>query len=255
MTNSLPLISCLCVSHKKPELLKRAITCFQAQSYPAKELVIVYEDNDPETGSFIEKEQVAASDNIQVKMVPAVPKISLGELRNIGIQTARGEFICQWDDDDWYHVDRLYSQYRSVKETHAGSILTRWIVYNSLEKKAYVSKRRLWEGSILCSRNMLQLKPYEAKHLGEDTATIDYLNSLNYLHLIEDRPELYIYVYHGSNTWNAAHWHRIFASSTPLPESESLEITAILNGGYSNYESSGMLSSIMERVNQCNPLA
>jgi hypothetical protein len=249
MTNSLPLISCLCVSHKKPALLKRAIACFQAQSYPAKELVIVYEDDDLETGLFIEQEQLAASGNIQLKKIPAVPKISLGELRNIGIQTARGEFICQWDDDDWYHIDRLYSQYRLAKETHAGSILTRWIVYNSLEKKAYVSKRRLWEGSIFCSKNILQLKPYEAKHLGEDTLTIDYLDSQKHLHLIEDRPELYIYVYHGSNTWNADHWHRIFASSTPLAESDSQEIAAILNGDYPNYESSGMLSRIMERFN------
>jgi glycosyltransferase involved in cell wall biosynthesis len=241
------------VSRKKPALLKRAIACFHAQSYPAKELIIVYEDDDPETGSFIENEQIAAMNNIRVQKVPAVPKISLGELRNIGIQTARGEFICQWDDDDWYHMERLYSQYRLAKETHAGSILTRWIVYNSIEKKAYVSKRRLWEGSILCSKHILQLKPYEPKHQGEDTPTIDYLDSQNYLHLIEDRPELYIYVYHGGNTWNAGHWHRIFASGTPLPESDSLEIAAILDGGYSNPEGSGMLSRIMERVNQCTP--
>jgi glycosyltransferase involved in cell wall biosynthesis len=249
MTYSLPLISCICVSRKKPALLKRAITCFNAQSYPSKELIIVYEDDDPETESFIEYEQIAAQQNIGVEKVPAIPKISLGELRNIGIQKASGEFICQWDDDDWYHVDRLSSQYQLVKDARAGSILMRWIVYNSLEKKAYVSKRRLWEGSILCSKDILQLKPYESRHMGEDTPTIDYLDSQNYLHLIEDRPDLYIYVYHGSNTWNASHWNKIFASSTPLADSDSLEISAILNGDYPNYESSGMLSRIIERAN------
>ena len=249
MTNSLPLISCICVSRKKPALLKRAIACFNAQSYPAKELIIVYENDDPETEAFVENEQIAIQNNIRIEKVSAVPKISLGELRNTGIHAARGEFICQWDDDDWYHVDRLSSQYLLVKDARGGSILTRWIVYNSIEKKAFVSKRRLWEGSILCSKDILQLKPYEPKHLGEDTATIDYLDSQNYLHLIEDRPELYIYVYHGSNTWNLNHWHRIFASSTPLSDNDSLEIEAILNGDYPNYESSGMLSRIMERVN------
>jgi len=123
MTNS-PLISCLCVTHKKPDLLIRAVHCFYTQSYSNKQLVIVYEEKDS--------------------------KITLGELRNISIKKVDGTFVYQWDDDDWYSPERLSKQmqYLQLYEKPA-SILSKWIVFNSCSPKAFMSNHRPWEGSIL----------------------------------------------------------------------------------------------------------
>ena len=86
-----PLISCLCVTRGRVELLQRAIECFQVQSYPHKELVIVCEGDDRETLNFLHN---LDGDAVRHHIVPVEPKKSLGALRNLSIQLAEGEFIC-----------------------------------------------------------------------------------------------------------------------------------------------------------------
>ena len=55
MPTTLPLISCLCITHKKPEMLKRAIDCFESQTYRNKQMVIVFEDHDLLTAEFLKR--------------------------------------------------------------------------------------------------------------------------------------------------------------------------------------------------------
>jgi glycosyltransferase involved in cell wall biosynthesis len=247
MNNYLPLISCVCVTRKKPAFLKRAIECFLAQTYPNKELVIVYEDDDDATAEFIAS-GFPADTNIRLFRVPAYPKIVLGELKNLAVRIARGDFICQWDDDDWYHIRRLEEQYsRLFSAGRHGSVMLQWLVFDSVTSTAYLSHVRLWEGSILCSKNILQLKAYEDKPLGEDTATIEYLARMNCLHLLKELPGLYIYVYHGYNAWNYDHWCAIFRCSTALSREDSGVVADILNGTYSAREGSMLLDGILEQ--------
>ncbi len=96
-----PLISCLCVTHHKSQLLKRAIACFNSQTYDSKQLVIVYEETDLLTCAYIQSHTFAS--NIKLVAIPGgQSKLMLGELRNRSIKEAEGEYVCQWDDDDWY---------------------------------------------------------------------------------------------------------------------------------------------------------
>ncbi len=36
-----PLISCICVTNKRPEMLTRAIQCFKRQTYPNKAFILL----------------------------------------------------------------------------------------------------------------------------------------------------------------------------------------------------------------------
>jgi len=246
------LISCVCVTRKKPELLQRSIDCFLAQTYPNKELIILYEDDDVATERFIGKGFPTES-GIRLFRVSAYPKMALGELRNVAIQAAMGELICQWDDDDWYHRCRLEEQYNMLfQEGRHGSILTQWLVYDGLTETSYISNVRPWEGSILCRKSVLQQKAYEDKPLGEDTATIEYLVSMDSLHLIDGMPGLYIYVYHGNNSWDYEHWKEIFQCSTALSAADSLIVSDILNGKYPIGEASLLVDLIIERSGSYN---
>lgn len=248
MTNMFPVISCICVTRAKPAMLERAIGCFSAQVYPAKELIIVYEEDDDATIAYLQSCHFISQERIRTVCAEINPKKPLGELRNLGINAASGEYICQWDDDDWYHANRLYEQLRVVQESgNDGSILANWLVFDAVTNKAFISNRRLWEGSILCRKSTLLLKPYEGVHIGEDTPTIDYLAELNLLQPIEHLPCLYIYIYHGGNTWHHAHWSYIFECSTPLREKDSAMIAAILDGRYSPTSASFILDEIMIR--------
>ena len=221
--NKMDVISCICVTRGKPLMLKRAISCFTAQSYPFKELIIVYEDDDVGT----------------VEM--------LKELRNIGIKASNGEFICQWDDDDWYHENRLTLQYTiSMENNYKGSVMTQWLVYNTIDKQAFISNERVWEGSVLCKKKVLQGVPYENKSMGEDSATINSLLEKDHIYLIKSMPGLYIYIYHGSNTWNFEHWKYIFECSTALSNSDSRLIADILDGNYSVQEGSSLIDKTLQ---------
>lgn len=223
-----PLISCLCVTHDKPLMLQRVITCFRDQSYPSRQLVIVYEESDGLTADFLNSQ--TWEDNIKLVRVPDKPvKLSLGRLRNLSIEQADGDYVCQWDDDDWYDSDRLAIQMEYIlKSQRPACILARWVVYDAVNQKAYLSNVRLWEGSILCRKDILQNKPYPEIPKGEDTEGIDYLSKNNLLTVIRDMPELYIYAYHGTNTWEQDHFTDIFAASTELSADDCAQIVDIM---------------------------
>lgn len=226
--NKYPLISCLCITRNKPKMLERVINCFYNQSYQNKQLIIVYEDFDIMTHNFIINQ--CLGDNIKVVMIDSSKrKVPLGELRNISIYEADGEYVCQWDDDDWFDPDRLRIQMLCMRQSgKPACVLSRWIVFDALTNKAYLSNQRLWEGSILCRKNLILEKLYPALHRGEDSSVVEYFYKKEKLHIIDNFPELYIYISHGNNTWEQRHFDHIFQSSTELPFEYSLEIQEIL---------------------------
>ena len=64
MTNKCPLISCVCVTHNRPNMLERVIKCFEYQTYNNKQLVIVYEELDKLTKAYIDSHTF--SNNIKI---------------------------------------------------------------------------------------------------------------------------------------------------------------------------------------------
>lgn len=229
MSEKYPLISCICVTYRKPESLKNAIACFEAQTYPHKELIILFEDHDQETVAFLTND-LTRTENIRTIGVAGSPKKTLGELRNIALQCANGVFVCQWDDDDWFHTERIDYQYNIIAENGVnGCILTRWIIFDQCGERVFISNQRLWEGSLMCKRDVLMAKKYENKAKGEDTDVVNYLYDNGHLIGINDRPELYVYIYHGKNTWDITHFTKIFNASSELPGAAVLLADIVLN--------------------------
>lgn len=190
-------------------MLDLVIACFRAQTYQNKQLIILYEDHDQTTIEYIKKQTFP--DDTKVIEVSSDPKKTLGELRNIAIEQADGEFICQWDDDDWYHVNRLQYQFDALtKAERLGSILRHWLIFDATKNKLYISHARNWEGSILCSKELFLLKKYDESSRGEDTAVVEYFCENEYLVSINEITGMYMYVYHGSNTWDFEHFNKIF---------------------------------------------
>ena len=222
--------------------MQRAIGCFQAQSYRNRELLILYEDDDCPTREYV----AGISDpGISKIEVPGSPKLTLGRLRNLAIEKCHGEYFCQWDDDDWFHQKRVEFQMRVIQESRMpASIMMHWLVYEMMEGQAYVSNRRPWEGSILCKKSLIgeEIK-YDDLVKGEDTNLIKRLFSRSLIFPII-MPKLYIYVYHGENTWEYQHWKPIFEAGTRLSVSSSRLISDILSGRYSEKEASELLDQI-----------
>src|SRR6185503_6214400 len=194
-----PLISCLCVTRKRIKSLKRAVDCFVHQTYPNKELLILFEDDDPETKEF---SLTLNNQHIRCIEVAANPKLTLGELRNISIKESKGEYFCQWDDDDWYHCERLSFQMNILEiSKKKASALAYWLMYDTVKKEAYFSFPTAWAGSLLCKKEITNdaiLYPSLSK--GEDLHLLLALIQKNYL-IPLIAPSLYIYTNSGNNTW------------------------------------------------------
>lgn len=247
-----PLISCICITRARPELLARSINCFRMQTWTNKELVILYEDDDCKTREYLTN---IRDSNIRILRVKANPKIPLGELRNIGIRASEGSLFCQWDDDDWHHPERLAAQYAYLRGNRADAcLLNHLLVYDSKTGAAYISPEWNWDGSILCKKQVFsRTRRYGNLAKGEDTVFINRLNKSCRIALL-NRPCLYIYVYHGGNTWNRDHWDaNIFTSkSYRLGDCFSLKVHDILANHVSQEIAVRMLRSIhMISLVQC----
>jgi hypothetical protein len=238
-----PLISCICITRNRVPLLRRAIECFTYQTYLNKELIIIFENDDKDTTDFFLNNSFKG--DIKPFVLNKCSKIKLGELRNIGISYSRGEYICQWDDDDFYHIFRLEKQFNSLQSSYSASVFKQWILYDSQNQNSYLSNLRLWEGSLFCKKEWLLKFPYPNKNKGEDSEVIDKLKSKKQIFAITNSPHLYIYNYHGKNTWDFKHFKMFFLESRLINLFSTLEINKIMKQSLDVADSSILLDELL----------
>ncbi len=194
------LVSCLTVTRDRVDLLRRAVTCFERQSYPDRQLIVV---NDADDGT---REYLASLGDDRICYVrPERDGLRLGELRNVALAHARGRYVAQWDDDDWHHPDRLAAQLAAIEEAQADvCLLQRWTLAWPDRNLFLRSKRRPWEGAMVARK--AALPPYEALSHGEDSVVLEECRKRRGAICLLDRPDLYIYVVHGRNCYSAEHF-------------------------------------------------
>lgn len=200
-----PTVSALMVTRGRPALALRAVRNFLQQTYPHRELVLVDDDPDDTLARA-----VSALGDPRIRHVRLPDRRQpLGELRNLSIENAGGEYVCQWDDDDLSDPLRLAVQVGLCRILGAGlCLMMRERIWWPASRRLATSRYRCWEGSFLARRDLLPR--YEPVPAGEDVA---------FLHAMLDRartaifdwPGAYIYTFHGRNTWDAEHfdffWH------------------------------------------------
>jgi hypothetical protein len=99
-------------------------------------------------------------------------------------------------------------------------------LYDDVTKRSFISFVRPWEQSMIAERAILPPFPNVSK--SEDTPVVAELIRQRQVTLL-DRPELYIYTYHGMNTWDGYHWKRILRRSRPLGAQTSGLVSVLLN--------------------------
>lgn len=209
-----PLVSCLCVTERRVKFLKRAIRCFQAQTYPNKELVVVYKDNDPDTHAYLGE---LHGDGLRPVRVENGPGLTLGDLRNKAVEHSRGDYFCNWDDDDWYHADRLRVQVACLRDNYQdAALLSNLLMYDEGSGQAYFSDFDFWANSILCRKAVFtEAVRYPARERSEDEVFVQRLVRHCKVYPVISS-NLYVYVFHGRNTWDETHFRNMFSESQPL---------------------------------------
>src|SRR5262245_33792483 len=101
----LPLVSCVTsTTGDRRRFLPQTIKCFQRQTYPNLELVILC-DGEDDMSDLIPR----ADGRIRYSYLGRERHTHAAKL-NLGCERATGELIAHFDDDDWSHPDRLSFQ-------------------------------------------------------------------------------------------------------------------------------------------------
>jgi len=201
-----PLVSCLMVTGGRPELVRRAVWCFLSQSYPNKELVIL-SDHEPDESDLRPLELVDS--RIRVCMTPHDPSRRLGELRNMTIDMARGEWLTQWDDDDWYGPDRIAVQLKAALDTDRGASALKFTLMHLCTADGRTMSFRgdtgiATPGTILHRRTQVRYPNIGKNEDGEFLRAVR--NELGLAVLGEEHSSSFVRVFHGSNTWDEHHF-------------------------------------------------
>jgi hypothetical protein len=224
-----PLLSCLCVTRGRAELVGRAIATFRAQTYPCKELVMLSEH-----AIELPAGEEHASDVKVCRLDSRGIHIPVGKQRNECLLRCRGEYVAVWDDDDFSHPERLMAQYEALLEAKDDEILActlaRETIYDEATGDVYLSGRRTWENAFFGRRDALLSVGYANIQIGEDTEMVRGFRrrfgpkSI----LLMDSAHLYVYVKqpHGTLSTEPQHrrrstWSSILRTSTRLSQDDA----------------------------------
>jgi glycosyltransferase involved in cell wall biosynthesis len=206
-----PLVSCLMVTkpvNARFKLIQKSIQSFLWQTYQKKELIMVLDQS-----SVIEKQRlvryVQRLNHPNIRMIHSDRNVTLGELRNLSVRHARGEAICQWDDDDLSHPKRIAVQLKHLSHTRAGAVYLRnvlhvfteqqicfWTDWNKMKCKALPSTLFMKKCDFL---------PYRKVNKREDLYLMAQLSTWTKVAVLDAPPFLYLYHFHGNNTWSLNH--------------------------------------------------
>lgn len=217
------MVSCLCITYNRSHYLRKAIECFLSQTHQESELVVIYDRNDLSTTQLLH-----SFDSPKIKPYPQedLKSKTLGENRNLAISYATGDYICNWDDDDWSNLDRIEMQISAIaRHKKNGCILSRLFIHNEVQNVSFLSYRRMWENTIIVNRQfILENKIWYPKlDSHEDYEFVNSLIKHNALYALEDAT-LYIYRYTGKNTCSRAHFDRLFGYSFELTSYQNIVI-------------------------------
>ena len=203
-----PLVSCLMVSRGKLFPGRYAIECFLHQTHANRELVVVVDAPGCELIAHI-----AALDDPRIRLIELPEEHStLGDLRNVSVASAHGDYVCIWDDDDLYAPERIQVQLDALLAAGAAAcVLRRWTLWWPEAGRLATTGVRDWEGSLLALKRAMPDYPALRRH--EDAEMMAMLVRRDRVARL-DAPDLYIYIRHGSNTFELEHFRNIYNRSS-----------------------------------------
>jgi len=194
------------VTANRKRLMKRSIQCYKNQTYRNKELVIIDDGEQDLSGAL----EMIPEDELVYKKLERTPDNTLGKLRNISLDAANGDYMVQWDDDDWYHPRRIELQAEVIDAGYDACCLSAALMH--LDDPTYMEHPYVGvlpegiPGSIMHRRDEEIRYPHTRR--AEDTVYMKDWMDKKYTKLQDEYAYLFIRCYHGSNTWEKDHFLR-----------------------------------------------
>lgn len=233
------------VTHDRGRLAEQAIQSFAAQRWARRELVIVTDGPAAAREALASYVRVMGIADVRF-VVPADAGLPLGALRNLALASADGDVVCQWDDDDCSHPERLGRQLAVMTARGARAAFLsdhlQWIEPD--RELAWIDwttggrvrgHRAMAPGTLMAFRDAPLRYPEDGPmaRRGEDSALLNSLYREVPITALAEEGYLYLYRYHGTNTFPESHHRRM--SSFGLPRATLIERRAALTAAIAHY--------------------
>lgn len=216
--NAAPRISCLTVTYDRLWLLKQAIDCYCVQTYANRELLIVTDGPDRYRDAIARHLRGLGRSDIRLEWIEGGP-YTLGEMRNFSLDAMRGDAFCVWDDDDLYHPERVSRQLEHLSSAKAGaSFFTDQLQFHYRERRlrwvdwtrggVLRGRAELIPGTLMSWRDARFRYPESGadSRRGEDSALLEQLLAQGVrVEGLGGAGYLFVYTYHGKNTFPEEH--------------------------------------------------
>lgn len=218
--STLPMISCLTVTFNRLVLLKEAIRCYCEQTYPNRELIIVTDGNERYRQAIEDYLHWLGREDIR-PVYMAESGQSLGVLRNVALDVAKGALVCQWDDDDLNHPERLERQFEHMNSAGADACcFTDQLQFFYRDRTLYWADWRgagdhateqLIPGTMMARRDACSRYPETGplSRTGEDSVLLAQIAAERTVVPFSEAGYLNVYCYHGANAFPEVHHRRI----------------------------------------------
>jgi glycosyltransferase involved in cell wall biosynthesis len=220
----LPTISCLTITLNRLVLLKEAVRCYCRQTYPNRELIIVT-DGTPQYRQAIDDyiRWLGRADIYPVYMAESGQP--LGVLRNIALDVAKGTIVCQWDDDDLNHPERLERQFECMNSVGAEACCftdqlqffyrQRVLYWADWRGAGHHATEQLIPGTLMARREVCLRYPETGplSTTGEDSVLLAQIAAERTVAPFSEAGYLNVYCYHGANAYPEVHHRRIATSA------------------------------------------
>jgi hypothetical protein len=187
-------------------LARASVRAFLRQGYSHKQLVIVNATPTPVLSHPV-------ADVVERMTRPD----SVGALRNLAVEAADGDWLCQWDDDDYHAPARLIVQ-MAYRRPGCCAFLSRHVVYDAAHRKACVQEDPNGaRGTLLWPRG-----PWRFRTGGHWEDRLFVADHFPEAYVLQDAdPLLHTAVWHGLNASTAEEfWGHEDVDSRPLSPDE-----------------------------------
>lgn len=184
-----PLVSAIAlIGQSNIEDVLSCIDCFQQQTYPYKELILV---------NNAENQFVASELNIRAQpdvfMIDLPSHSTTGLARNHGLSASNGQIIAQFDVDYWHHPNRIETQVAVLAQQEAQiSFLSKTLQYSFISGRAgyYTNSRNIILGTMVHIRQNVADYPSHAEKNEEWIFLQGLLNRTKFNPVSLEQPEL-----------------------------------------------------------------
>ena len=161
--------------------------------------------------------------------------MTLGELRNLAMDTADSPYMMQWDDDDHATPHRIAWQRGQTNfVTQEVTIFRREVHINLFDGSAFVNNGKSsrvggFAGTMLWPLDGIRF-PALGKH--EDTEFLLKYKNQGRLRVLNNDPALYCRFWHGNNTWSKKHVLKRKPGSRNLDGTEQAVVDLLMKEVY-----------------------